>query len=76
VITERDAESTRSRQDCEDREMKPIEPEMPQIEWDRGQGQNESADQKRAGRPINAIDRDPKNHAEECRRRSSSAGIS
>ena len=48
--------------------MKPIDPEIPQIKGDRGERQNESADQERARRPINAIGRDTENHGEEYRR--------
>lgn len=42
--------------------MKPIDPEIPQIKRDRGERQNESANQEGARRPVNAIDRDTENH--------------
>jgi hypothetical protein len=42
--------------------VKPINPEMPQIKGDGGEGQNESADQERTRRPINPIDWDTENH--------------
>ena len=48
--------------------MKPIKPEIPQVKRERGKRQNESADQERAVRPVNAIDRDTENHGKEYRR--------
>ena len=55
MIAERDAKPRGDGQYSEDCKMEPIHAEMPQIERDRGQGEDERADQKRACRPIDTL---------------------
>jgi len=62
VIAERDAEAGRGQQYCEHDHVEPINAEIPQVQRHRGQRQHKRSDQKRACRPINAIERDARNH--------------
>ena len=61
VITERDTETSRGQQDAKDREVKPVKPEIPQVQRHRRQCEKKGANQERARRPINAMERDTKN---------------
>ena len=61
MVTERDTEAGRGQQRCGNDKMKPINAEVPQVQWHRGQRQKKSADQKGAGRPINPVGRDSEN---------------
>ena len=62
VITERDAETGGRQQHAEDREVKPINAEIPQVPRHRRQSEKKRTDQERARRPINSIDWNSKNH--------------
>src|SRR6476620_4260856 len=55
VITERDAETSRGQQHCEDCEVEPINTEIPQVKRHRGECEKEGADQERTRRPIDAV---------------------
>jgi len=66
VITERDAETSRGQQDAKDRDVKPINAEIPQVQRHCRQCEKTSADQERARRPIDAMQRDAKNQVVLC----------
>ncbi len=55
VITQADAEPARQEHGEEKRDLEPVEAEMPEVEWNGGERDGERADEKRAGRPINAV---------------------
>ena len=44
MVTERDTEAGRGQQRCGNDEMKPINAEVPQVQWHRGQRQKKCAD--------------------------------
>ena len=44
------------------RDLKPVEPEMPEVEWNRRESKRECADKKRTGRPVNAMDWKTRHH--------------
>ena len=56
VIAKADAESARQEHQEKKCNLKPVEPEMPEVEWNRGEGERERADEKRTGRPVDAMD--------------------
>ena len=56
VIAEADAESAGEEHQEKKRDLKPVEPEMPEIEWDGGEGEGKRADEERAGRPVDAME--------------------
>ena len=63
VVTERDAEPTRGEEPEKDRDLKPIEAEMPKIKRHRGESQKQGTDEKRARCPVHACERDAKEPA-------------
>jgi hypothetical protein len=56
VIAQADAEPARQEHEEKKRNLKPVEPEMPEVEWNRGESEREGADEKRTGRPVDAMD--------------------
>ena len=56
MIAERDAEAGCGQQHRGNDEMKPIDPEVPQVERHCSQREKKCADQERAGRPVNSIE--------------------
>lgn len=61
VIAKGNAETGCGQERRRNGELKPIDPEVPQIKGDRGERQKKRADQERACRPIDSIDWDSKN---------------
>jgi hypothetical protein len=61
MIAKRNAEAGCSQKRRRNGEMKPINSEVPQVPRYRGEGENKSADQERASRPIDSVGRDSKN---------------
>jgi hypothetical protein len=61
VITERDAEARRDEQYCEQREVEPINAEIPQVKRHCGECENKCANQERTRRPIDAARRNAEN---------------
>jgi hypothetical protein len=55
VITKANAESATEKHQGKKSKLKPVEPEMPEIEGNRRQRKRESADKKRTGRPVDAM---------------------
>jgi hypothetical protein len=64
VISERDAKPARREHDEKQHDLKPIDAGIPEIDRDRGESEEQGADQERAGRPVDAIERNAKKHAE------------
>jgi hypothetical protein len=56
VIAKADAESTTQEHQKKKRDLKPVEPEMPDVEWNCRERKRERADEKRTGRPVDAMD--------------------
>ena len=56
VITQADAEPAGQKHDEKKRDLKPVEPEIPEVDWDRGERQRERADEERTGRPVDAME--------------------
>lgn len=56
MIAKADAEPASEKHQEKERDLKPVEPEMPEVEWDRGEREGECADEERAGRPVDAIE--------------------
>ena len=56
MIANRDAKAARGKHREEERDLKPIETEMVEVDRDSGQGQGCCADKKGAGDPVNAIE--------------------
>jgi len=66
VITDRDAETDRGQQHEKQSELEPINAEIPQVQRHCRQCEKTSADQERARRPIDAMQRDAKNQVVLC----------
>ena len=62
VIAKADAEPATQEHQEEKRDLKPVEPEMPEVEWNRRERKRERADEKRTGRPVDAMDGKTGNH--------------
>jgi hypothetical protein len=62
MVTEGDAETDRSNGCEKDRELKPIESKMPQVERNRSQGKDDGANQERAGLPVHTLKRNAQSH--------------
>lgn len=62
VITEADAESARKKHQKKKRDLKPVDPEMPEIEWNDRERQYECADEKRTGCPVDAMNGKTRKH--------------
>jgi hypothetical protein len=62
VITQADAEPATQEHQEKKRDLKPVEPEMPEVEWNRREGKREGADKKRTGRPVDAMDWKTRHH--------------
>src|SRR5690349_20230671 len=62
MIAERDAEAGCGQQHSGNDEMKPINPEVPQVERHRSQREKKCANQEGARRPIDPIGWNSKNH--------------
>ena len=62
VITERDAEGGHRQKHKEEGEMKPIEPEIPEVKRYCGDREEERADQERTGDPVDPAKRDTGKH--------------
>ena len=62
MIAERDAEAGCGQQHSGNDEMKPINPEVPQVERHRSQREKKCADQEGARRPINSIGWNSEDH--------------
>ena len=45
-----------------ERDLKPVEPEMPEVEWNRRESEGERADEERTGRPVDAMNGKTGNH--------------
>jgi len=56
MITKRDTEASRGRQDSEQGEVEPINTEIPQVKWHGGECEDKRADQERTRRPIDSVD--------------------
>src|SRR3954462_11172750 len=63
MIPEGDAEAARREEYEKERDLKPIEAEIPEISRHRGEREDEGADQERACRPVDAVERDAEKHA-------------
>lgn len=72
VITERDAESGGNQKREEDRDLKPVDTEVPNIKRHGGQGEEESADKERTSRPVNALERNTGKHGKTAEMRGKS----
>jgi len=57
MIANGDAKAARGKHHPEERDLKPIETEMVEIDRDSGQGQGCCADKKGTGDPVNAVER-------------------
>jgi hypothetical protein len=55
VISEADAESAGHEHREKERDLKPVESEMPEVDWNAGERDCECADEERTGRPIDAM---------------------
>ena len=62
VIAQADAEPAPEEHQEKKRDLKPVEPEMPEIEWNRRERERERADEERAGRPVDAMNGKTGNH--------------
>ena len=62
VIAKRDAHSGRGEEPEKKRDLKPVDPEKPNVSRHCGQSENESSNEKRARCPINAIGGKAKDH--------------
>lgn len=62
VISERDAYAGRCQKREKKRYLKPVDPEMPDVSRHGRESENKRSDQERAGRPINAIGGETKDH--------------
>lgn len=56
VIAQADAESACKKHQKKERDLKPVESEMPEIERDRREREYERADEERTGRPVDAME--------------------
>jgi len=65
MITKRYAEASRGRQHSEQGEVEPINTEIPQVKWQRGECENKRAYQERTCRPIDAVDWNTENQGRE-----------
>jgi hypothetical protein len=55
MVTKRDAEPAKGEHHEKQGHLEPVEPEMPQINGDGGQGEKERPHQEAAGDPVDAI---------------------
>ena len=62
VIAQADAESTTEEHKKKKRDLKPVETEMPDVEWNCRERKRERADEKRTGRPVDAMDWKTRHH--------------
>jgi hypothetical protein len=56
VIAKADAEPATQEHQEKKPDLKPVEPEMPDVEWNRRECKRKRADEKRTGRPVDAMD--------------------
>ena len=56
VIAERDRESARTEHHEEQHDLKPIDSELPDVGWNRGQGEDERSDKEGTGDPIDSVE--------------------
>ena len=56
MIAQTDAEPASEEHQEKKRYLKPVEPEMPEVEGDRRERERERADEERAGRPVDAME--------------------
>src|SRR5205085_187848 len=61
VITDGDAESASCQEHDEERDLEPVDSELPKINGNDGEGEHERADEKRTGDPIDSIEREGAN---------------
>jgi hypothetical protein len=61
MVTERNAKARRGQQCGRKGEMKPIKPEIPEVQRNGRERQKKRPDQERTGRPVNAVDRNAEN---------------
>ena len=57
MVTERNTKARRGEQRGRNGEMKPIKPEIPEVQGNGRERQKKSADQERTGRPVNPVSR-------------------
>ena len=62
VIAKRHAEAAGGEETEKERDLEPIEAEIPEVSRHGGDGEKESADQERACRPVDAVGRDSEKH--------------
>ena len=62
MIAQANAEPATQEHQNKERDLKPVEPEMPEVEWNRSKRKHERADEKRTGRPIDAVERKTGHH--------------
>ena len=62
MVAEADAEATGAEQGEKKRDLKPVEPENPQINRKGGKCEHERADQERARGPVDTMGGELKNH--------------
>jgi len=65
MITKRDAEASRGQQHSKQGKVEPINTEIPQVKWHRGERENKRADQERTRRPIDAVGWNTENQGRE-----------
>jgi hypothetical protein len=56
VIAKADAEPATQEHQEKKSDLKPVESEMPKVEWNRRERKRKRADEKRTGRPVDAMD--------------------
>ena len=62
MIPEGDAEAARREEYEKERDLKPIEAEIPEISRQRGEREDEGSDQERARRPVDSVKGDSEKH--------------
>ena len=68
MITKRNTETGDNQKCGKERELEPIEPEVPKIERHSSESKSQGADQERTGRPVNPMKGNAREHrkSKEC----------
>src|ERR1700730_3185183 len=62
MVTDRDRETTRGEHHQEKRDLEPVNPKETEIGGHRGERKKQGANEKRAGRPVDFVERDSREH--------------
>ena len=68
MVAERNAKTRRGQHRGRNGEMKPIKPEIPEVQRNGRERQKKSADQERTSRPIDAVSRNAEDQGRELGR--------